>query len=206
LLFQADFNQDLSNLVNGSEAYSGLASRRDSFSDSDSGSAKNGTNVLKINAHYLPGENRKTRAELAFGRVSSLPLDRVTVVFDGGIRSRQNYFIMNRQMITLVSKQPERSADSNAETDRVEWKRWRRDKPSQLADKNTSRYDCAGTLVIPRQQRQPVRKCKRCSSFCRHFPDRFYPAFRLGAILAKQHHAETFVINLMRSHLWLRYF
>ena len=73
-------NQDISNLKQGIDVYADLDSLRDTFSNS--GSAKNGNNVLKTNAHYLLGRGKKTRAEVAFERVSSLPLRQVTVTLD----------------------------------------------------------------------------------------------------------------------------
>jgi hypothetical protein len=73
-------NSNINNLSTGTDVYSDLASLIDTFSNE--GSAENGNNVLKSNAHYLLGSGKKTRAELEFERISSLPVDKVTVKLD----------------------------------------------------------------------------------------------------------------------------
>ncbi|SCY14260.1 hypothetical protein [Desulfoluna spongiiphila] len=67
-----------------------LTEGRDLFDDLDSliahygnaGSAGNGNNVLKSNAKYLLGTDKKTRAEVEFKRVSSVPVANLEVVLD----------------------------------------------------------------------------------------------------------------------------
>ncbi|VFQ45323.1 hypothetical protein [Desulfoluna butyratoxydans] len=67
-----------------------LSEGRDLYNDLDSlltnyqntGSAGNGNNVLKSNAKYLLGTDRKTRAEVEFRRVSSVPVTRLEVTLD----------------------------------------------------------------------------------------------------------------------------
>ncbi len=73
-----------------SSSINSLTEGRDLFDDLDSlinnyenkGSAGNGNNVLKSNAKYLLGTGKKTRAEVEFKRVSSVPVSNLEVLLD----------------------------------------------------------------------------------------------------------------------------
>jgi len=73
-------NSDISNLADGTDLYADLDSLLNSFSDV--GSAANGNNVIKSNAHYLLGEGKKTRAEVEFQRIKSVPVNSLSVMLD----------------------------------------------------------------------------------------------------------------------------
>ncbi|MFH2092310.1 MAG: hypothetical protein ABIJ31_08095 [Pseudomonadota bacterium] len=78
------------NLMKTSSNIDALNQGKDLFDDLDSllagytntGSAGNGNNVLKSSASYLLGTDKKTRAEVEFERVSSVPVSSISVILD----------------------------------------------------------------------------------------------------------------------------
>ncbi|MCK4710973.1 MAG: hypothetical protein KAU21_20325, partial [Gammaproteobacteria bacterium] len=81
-------NANINNLTEGTDLYSDLDDLFNSFSDV--GSSANGNNVIKSNAHYLLGEDRKTRAEVEFQRIKSVPVNSLSVVLDS-VKIISNY-------------------------------------------------------------------------------------------------------------------
>ncbi len=81
-------NDNINNLAQGTDVYSDLASLIDTFSSS--GSAENGNNVLKSNAHYLLGNGKKTRAKVELQRISSVPVNAVSVMLNS-VKIISNY-------------------------------------------------------------------------------------------------------------------
>jgi hypothetical protein len=73
-------NADIDNLSEGTDIYSDLDNLLNNFSDE--GSSANGNNIIKTNAHYLLGEGKKTRAEVEFQRIKSVPINTLSVVLD----------------------------------------------------------------------------------------------------------------------------
>ncbi|WP_300675120.1 hypothetical protein, partial [Desulfoluna sp.] len=73
-------SSDINSLSQGRDIYADLDSLTANYQNQ--GSAKNGNNVLKSNAKYLLGTGKKTRAEVEFRRVSSVPVSNLKVELD----------------------------------------------------------------------------------------------------------------------------
>ncbi|ACN17838.1 conserved hypothetical protein [Desulforapulum autotrophicum HRM2] len=96
-------------LMKTSSNIDALNQGQDLFDDLDSllsgytgaGSAGNGNNVLKSSAGYLLGTDKKTRAEVAFERVSSVPVSSISVMLDR-VKILSNYEEDDEAEIRLI--------------------------------------------------------------------------------------------------------
>ena len=73
-------NTNINNLTQGTDVYADLDALLNTFSNE--ASAANGNNIIKSNAHYLLDEGRKTRAQVEFQRIHSVPVLTLSVTLD----------------------------------------------------------------------------------------------------------------------------